>query len=50
MAMALSTSALLVSPNIAHRDKPLQTCQLALKARWGENGTELDAHSGSEIS
>lgn len=50
MATALSTSALLVSSNVSRRDKPLQICQLALKAWWGENGTELDAHSDSETS
>jgi len=50
MATALSTSALLVSPNATRRDEPLQPYQLARKAQWGENGTELDAHSDSETS
>lgn len=49
-ATALSTSGLLVSSNVARRDEPLQICQLAPKARWGENSTELDAHSDSETS
>lgn len=48
MDTTLSTSALLVSPDVARRDKPLQTCELALKAQWSDNGTDLDAHSGSE--